>query len=225
MSIPDPHYETGYHAERHADLIENDEYFWARADVQARTYFSAEERRRRIFEYGCGVGQGMAGLPNAQGWDVSGEARSACRARGLKVHDDLATVPHAAWDIVFCRHALEHIEAPLAALQAMRDLVAPEGELYLVLPRERHARASLEPDLNQHLYCWNFRTINNLVARAGMRSYVNQYQCMLGWHALLPIRRLFGAEVYYRATRLGVVLRSNAELIVRARLVPEAHGA
>src|SRR4051812_8216755 len=110
--LKDQVYERGYHTERHKHLLADDEYFWARAEAQVQLYFAPEERSRRIFEYGCGIGQGIAKLPNASGWDVSGEAREACRSRGLTVFEKLDDVPRAQWDIVFCRHVLEHIEHP-----------------------------------------------------------------------------------------------------------------
>lgn len=216
MRFYDPYYDSGYHPTHHRALISNDEYFWARAEVQARFYFGASERGLRIFEYGCGIGQGIAALPNAVGWDISADARDACRRRNLPVFDDLADVARETWDIVFCRHVLEHLEHPLEALKRMRELLAPDGELYLVLPKEHHYSPRIAPDINQHLYCWNFRTINNLLFRAGMTPHLNAYRYMLGWHAFLPVRRILGKEVYFQLTRIGGLLRRNGELIVRA---------
>jgi SAM-dependent methyltransferase len=214
---PDPVYERGYHSERHKYLIEDDEYFWARAEASATLYFSAEERRARIFEYGCGIGQSIATLANAWGWDVSSEAREVCRRRKIPVYEDLDTVPRGVWDIVLCRHALEHMEDPLGALRVMRRLVTEGGELYLILPKERHSQAGFEPDLNQHLYCWNFRTINNLLHRAGFTPYLNSYNCVLGYRVLLPVRRWAGKTTYLVTARIVGRLARNAELIIRAR--------
>lgn len=214
----DPIYDTGYHTQRHAHLIGEDEYFWARAEASARLYFSSKERSRRIFEYGCGIGQGIASLPSASGWDVSSEAREICRRRNLAVYDDLSLVSRKAWDIVLCRHVLEHLENPLEHLKLMRELIADDGELLLVLPRERHYDSSFAPDLNQHLFCWNFRAINNLLQRAGLRPTINRYAYVLGYRVLLPVRRVLGADAYYYATLIVGYLKRNGELIVRARV-------
>ncbi len=218
MKEVDPYYDVGYHSARHAEIIVDDEYFWARAEVQARFYFTETERQRRVFEYGCGIGQGIAGLPNATGWDISSEARDVCRKRNLRIYDDLEHVPKGEWDIVFCRHVLEHLERPLDALKCMRELLASDGELYLVLPKEGHYMLPIAPDLDQHLHCWNFRALNNLLFRAGIVPYRNEYKYALGWRAFLPIRRLLGKEIYYQITKAGGVFRRNGELIVRARL-------
>jgi SAM-dependent methyltransferase len=217
MKSLDQYYESGYHGTHHAALIGDDEYFWARAEVQARFYFSPAERLKLIFEYGCGIGQGIAPLPNAWGWDVSGEALTVCRKRGLRIFEDLDEVPKGKWEIVVCRHVLEHLEQPLDALTCMRELLAPDGDLYLILPKELHFPSSMTPDINQHLFTWNFRTINNLLLRVGLKPYLNEYRYMLGWHAFLPARRIFGKEAYFQLTRLGGLLRRNGEVVVRAR--------
>src|SRR6185369_10074732 len=100
---------------------------WARSQASARLYFGPNDVGKRIFEFGCGIGQGIASLPNASGWDVSSEARNACRKRDIGVYDRLEDVPRKSWDIVFCRHALEHMEQPLAQLESMRELIAKDG--------------------------------------------------------------------------------------------------
>jgi len=217
VKTSDSYYQSNYHAIRHAELIARDDYFWARAEVQARFYFTPAEQSLRVFEYGCGIGQGIAALPNASGWDISKKALDECRRRGLRVFDDLNTVPRGAWDIVICRHVMEHVEEPLASLRSMRDLIAPDGELYLILPKESHGRSSLVPDMDQHLYSWTFRTLNNLVLRAGLVPYRNEYRYSLGWRFFLPVRKHLGPASYYYITTLGGIFRRNGELIVRAR--------
>ena len=214
----DPVYDRGYHAERHANLIADDEYFWARAKASAELYLTHSEQQKRVFEYGCGIGQGIAALPNAAGWDISAEARENCRRRKLQVFDSLELVPKRSWDIVLCRHVLEHLENPLEHLKIMRELAAESGMLLLVLPREKHYESPFEPDLNQHLYCWNFRTINNLLARSGWKPYANRCEYVLGYRALLPVKRIVGHAAYFQATRLIGRLKQNGELIVHAAL-------
>lgn len=215
-------YNQGYHAKRHKYLIEDEEYFWARAEASTRLYFTPEERQKRIFEYGCGIGQGIAMLPHAAGWDISAEALSACRKRGLKVYDRFESVPRKSWDIVFCRHVLEHVESPLLVLRALRELLVDDGgELYLILPKEKHYKSPLGPDLDQHLYCWNFRAINNLLNRAGFIPYRNYVKYVLGYRFFLPIRRALGANAYYLIVRLAGWLKRNGELVIRARLSSE----
>ena len=214
----DPIYDRRYHSQRHAQLISDDEYFWARSKASADLYFSRQEQAKRIFEYGCGIGQSIASLPHAAGWDVSTEAREICRRRNLNVYNDMDSVPQKAWDIVLCRHVLEHLESPLEHLRLMRELIADHGELFLILPRERHEESTFIPDLNQHLFCWNFRAINNLLLRAGLFPCMNRYEYVLGSRVLLQVRRTLGSTAYFHATRLAGYLKRNGELVVHARL-------
>jgi hypothetical protein len=101
----------------------------------------------------------------------------------------------------------------------MRELLARAGDLYLIVPKEYHYQPPLDRDVNQHLHCWNFRALNNLLFRASFAPYSNEYRYALGWKALLPLRKSLGPEVNYRLTRLGGLLRHNGELVVRARPV------
>ena len=210
------HYDGVYHAERHAHLINEDEYFLARAEVSPTFYFSRQERSAHIFDYGMGIGQEIAKLPNAAGWDFSPQARQVSRSRGLSVFDSLDVVPRQDWDFVLCRHVLEHIEEPLSALGIMRELLKVDGKLVLVLPMEHHQSVELAPDLNQHLYCWNFRTINNLLYRAGLRPISNTYRYILGYRVLLPLRRWLGTWAYRAGVRLTGRVTRNGELVIRA---------
>jgi hypothetical protein len=164
--IADPHYDRGYHGVHHRLLIEDDEYFWARAEA-VLSYFAPADREHRIFEFGCGIGQ--------------------------------------------------NIEEPLEALRTMRELLRPGGSLHLIVPKEGHWGSAFTGDINQHLYCWNFNTINNLLLRAGHEPYLNTYRYPFGWHALLPIRRWLGRLAYLTISRLGSVFRRNGELVVQAR--------
>jgi SAM-dependent methyltransferase len=222
--MAEDYYASGYHGRQHRHLLDEDEYFHARAEASARLYFNADERRKTIFEYGCGIGQGIAALPNAAGWDISPEARAACKRRGLRVFDDLESVEPKRWDIVFCRHVLEHVGDPIGALRAMRRLVADGGELYLILPREPHGSVDFKPDLARHLFSWNFRTANNLLDEAGFEPYVNQVRYVLGYRALLPLRRIAGPVVYLHAAKLVGRLLRNGELVLRARPKSRSEG-
>jgi SAM-dependent methyltransferase len=211
------HYDQGYHGEVHANLIGNEAYFKAVGEASKSLYLRSEERRLRVLDYGCGLGQLIDGLEHGAGFEVSEEARIHCLRRGLRVWGRLEEVPAGEWDLVIARHVLEHLESPLDALRGMQSLLAPGGTLILVLPREGHVAASLTPDVNQHLFCWNFRSVNNLLARAGYRPEVNEYRYVRGFGVLLPIHKLGWPRLYLHAVQLAGRLVGNAELYIRAR--------
>lgn len=209
-------YNKHYHERQHANLIADDKYFWARAEASADLYFSEKEKSLRVFEFGCGIGQGIAALPHSSGWDISSEARAIARKKGVNVYEELTDIPLAQWDIVFCRHVLEHVENPLSTLRFLRSLVAPGGSLLLVLPKERQYECPLTPDLNMHLFAWNFRSINNLLAVAGFVPVKNSEKYILGYRVLLPVRRVLGKFAYSQLVRMVGWLYRNGELIIWA---------
>lgn len=215
----DTYYERGYHKTHYKVLAGDPEYYQARAEL-ALNYWLPNERELRIFDYGCGLGQGMALLPNAEGWDVSSESREICRANRLRVYDAKDDIPRGAYDRVFCSHVLEHLERPLDDLRTIRELIAPGGQLLLVLPVEEHwiPKGGFQPDINQHLYCWTPQTICNLLFRSGYAPLSVKYEYPFGWHALLPLRRRFGAAAYHTAVKLGSwLIKRNGEMIIRAK--------
>lgn len=210
------HYEHGYHSTHQRPLFTDDDYFLARAEA-ALDYFSSEERSGRVFDYGCGLGASIALLPNAEGWDISPEARARARERGITVRETMQEVPHGVYDTVLCRHVLEHLEEPLASLHIMAELLRPSGSLILVLPVEDHwMPKDVRPDENQHLYCWTPRTIANLLWRAQLAPRTVEYRYPFGAHRLMPLRRALGARAYHAVRRAGSVLRRNGEMVVRA---------
>jgi SAM-dependent methyltransferase len=215
----DPHYDRGYHKTHYKALGSEPEYYQARAELSLN-YWLPEERDLKIFDYGCGLGHGMALLPNAVGWDVSADAREFCHSRKLRVYNSQAEIPRRAYDRVLCSHVLEHLERPLDDLRTMYELLAPGGQLVLVLPVEEHwvPKDHFQPDINQHLYCWTPQTICNLLFRAGYQPLSVKYAYPFGWHALLPVRRYIGVSAYHTAVKVGSQLfKRNGEMIVRAK--------
>jgi SAM-dependent methyltransferase len=212
------YYNQDYHNVVHSDHYASDEYFWARAAAAAKLNFRdiPDLSSCTVLEYGCGYGQNIACLPNAVGYDVSHIALDACRHRGIKVCESIAEIPREYFDVVLSRHCLEHLEHPLDNLVLLSKFLKPDGQLVLILPKENHYRPPLAPDVHQHLYCWNFRTVNNLLNRAGYRVLSNQYQSVLGYRALLPIYRQFGLRWYSFATRIIGRLWGVTELVVHA---------
>jgi SAM-dependent methyltransferase len=211
-------YDNNYHKNRHTSLLQDEEYFWARAQASYRLNLKHIPPEAKVLEFGCGIGQNIAFIPNASGFDISQEARKACKQRQIPVFDDLGDIPPAVFDIVLCRHALEHVPLPLETLQKIRKFLKPGGRPILILPKEKHyIPPSFHPDLNQHLYCWNFRAINNLLSLSGYLVESNFYQFVVGYRKLLPIKRLFGFNIYYFVTLLAGKIFRVGELVVHAR--------
>jgi SAM-dependent methyltransferase len=212
-------YDSGYHSKIHANLIGDDEYFWTRARASQRLYFShLDLAQTKILDFGGGIGQTTAGIPNAVVFDASQEAREMCRKRGFKVVDRVDAIEGNSFDVVVCRHVLEHVPYPAATLRDIYRVLSDNGHLILILPKEIHSMCGLSPDMvNYHLYCWNFQTLNNLLDFTGFRPVLHRQHYILGYRQLLPLNRLLGFEAYYWATfAVGWAWRMG-ELVVHAR--------
>ncbi len=215
---PEVKYEEEYHLRRHESLL-NDSYYQARAEVAMRKFFSGYNiANMHILDFGCGFGQNIYLLPNAVGYDISQFSLKHARRKGIKVTDDLDNLEDESFDLVFSSHVLEHHPYPKIMIQSMRSKLKKGKELYLVIPHERHGKASFELDLNQHLYNWNFQNINNLLLTSGFEILENRYLRGIGYDKLLPLHKI-SFELYYRATNLVSRFTGIKELMVRARKV------
>jgi len=212
------YYDHDYHRLRHPMLLSDEEYFWSRARASAELNLGPVSKEARILEYGCGLGQNIALVPGAVGYDPSTDAVRACAKRNIPVFDTVKDIPKSYYDVVLCRHVLEHVPSPLEALEVMRSVLRPSGLLILILPREKHRHpVSFDPDLNQHLYCWNFRTIDNLLALARYRVILNKVQYVVGYRRLLPLKRWLGYKAYYYGTLAAGRLCGVSELVIHAQ--------
>jgi SAM-dependent methyltransferase len=98
------------------------------------------KRGARVLDVGCGQGVALemfkeAGL-DAVGITLGPDA-ATCREKGLDaVEMDFSFLefPDAAFDLVWCRHAIEHSIFPLFTLTELHRVLRPGGVLYLEVP-------------------------------------------------------------------------------------------
>lgn len=95
----------------------------------------------RVLDVGCGQGLALQffreGGHHAIGITIGDEDLAACRAQGFEVHDmDQSYLDFAdgSFDLVWCRHALEHSVAPYFTLAGFHRVLAPGGTLYVEVP-------------------------------------------------------------------------------------------
>jgi len=93
-----------------------------------------------VLDVGCGQGVGLE-VFRAAGLDPLGVTLGpdveACRAKGLNVREmDLAFLDFedGRFDLVWCRHALEHSVFPFFTLAEMHRVLKPGGVLYVEVP-------------------------------------------------------------------------------------------
>ncbi len=119
-------------------------------------YISGElpsDRKSRILDIGCGLGQMLAalvklGYEEAEGIDVSDAAVSACRDAGLAARriDDIVDFcreqAEPSFDLVIMSHVLEHIEKAsiVGTLREIRTrLLRPGCPLLVMVPNAQSA--------------------------------------------------------------------------------------
>lgn len=212
------YYDRDYHSRRHASLIENSVLFNARASVEKWLYFRDFPAGAKILDFGCGIGQSIAMMPHACGWDMSRESREISRARGLAIYEDLGDIPADTFDVVFSRHTLEHVPDPPRYLADARRFARSSGCLRLVVPgRERMSVTTAVDTVNLHLYCWTPQTIVNLLHISGWAVDRVAYTPYGGYRKMLPVYRTFGATAYRMACQGAATLFRTFELTVTAR--------
>lgn len=106
------------------------------------------------------------------------------------------------FDVVFLCHSLEHLEKPFESLKLIRSKLKKEGKIIIILPIEKHKKVDFRLDRNQHLFCWNFRTINNLLIKTGFKIIKNEYfRGAVGYKKLLFLSKI-SPKVYDFFTNL-----------------------
>lgn len=215
VSAHEVNYEEWYHKERHSTHF-NDDYYNARAEIAVQKFFSGIDKNTRLLDFGCGLGQNIFKMPNAMGYDISSFGVEFCRRKGINATTNLDEVPNEAFDVVFTAHVLEHHPHPKTMIEDMYSKLKPGKTLILVIPFERHGKSGFELDLNQHIYSWNFRSINNLLLTSGFDVLENRYLRGAGYNKLLPLAKMnFG--LYRWATNTLSVLSGIKEIMVIAR--------
>jgi SAM-dependent methyltransferase len=123
----------------------------------------------KLLDFGSGLGQVSAALPDTVCFDYSSYALEELRKRGRIVLDRRQDIERGAFEYVLSSHSLEHSPTPFYDLQEFREYVRPAGRLILALPIEKNDRPTLRPDWDQHLQTWTFQTITNLLLVTGWK--------------------------------------------------------
>jgi SAM-dependent methyltransferase len=184
-------YEKEYHEKVHNYLYKDEEYYWARARLSFKRYFSRIRniQNLKVLEFGAGLGQNIILLKNKVAFDMSKFALDYCKKRGIPTISNEKKIPND-FDIIFSCHCLEHLDLPLENLKFLRTKLKTNGVLILVIPKLPHRKAPFGPDKHYELHSWNFRTINNLLHRAGYKVVLNRYLYGTMYHKLLFLNKI-----------------------------------
>ena len=161
-------------------------WYRARRDILADylTRYAALPAGARILEIGCGTGHNLpmlARFGSVEAIEIDPAARDIASARlGRPVGDaplpELPGIERGAYDLIAVLDVVEHIEADVAALAAMRDCLKPGGKILIAVPAHQWLW-SAHDTVNHHHRRYSKRTLSDAIAAAGLRprklTYLN----------------------------------------------------
>ena len=152
----------------------------ARASVPAN---GRSNESLKILDVGCGTGANLEMLSEfgeAEGVDVSIEALTFCRARGL-VNVKQGEAEHLPYedeefDLVTGLDVVEHLDDDLAGLKEMHRVLLPDGRALLFVPAFMFLWG-VQDDISNHRRRYTMAELRSVVAKAGFAieraTYVN----------------------------------------------------
>jgi SAM-dependent methyltransferase len=175
----------------------------------------------KVLDFGSGVGQVSAALPNSVCFDFNPFAIGELRKRNRLIIESQQDIPSSAFDFVLSSHSLEHSPTPYRDLEEFRQYLQPGGRLVLVLPIEIELECALTPDWNQHLHAWTFQTITNLLLVTGWTPL--SQRIIYGPYLLRTLGKRLPAELTVRlAHRFGRIRRAGASMLTIAKISEQA---
>ena len=155
-----------------------------------------KDRRPRILDVGCGTGGNLLLLSkygDAEGVDVSPDAVSFCRERGLQqVKQGTAEqLPYgdATFDLVTALDVVEHLDDDLAGLKEMRRVLRPGGRVLIFVPTFMFLWG-LQDDVSNHRRRYRLSELRGVLERAGFDVERTTYANITFFLPILVMRKL-----------------------------------
>lgn len=187
-------------------MAEHDSTHWwyrARRDILSDflTREAALPQHARILEIGCGTGHNLpmlAQFGTVDALEIDPAARDVAGKRlGKPVGDAplpaLPGVPARHYDLIAVLDVVEHIEDDVAALQAMRERLAPGGKILITVPAHQWMWSAHDV-VNHHHRRYSKDSLQKVIAAAGLRSQ------KLGYFNSLLFPLAAGARIVGRIT-------------------------
>jgi SAM-dependent methyltransferase len=144
---------------------------------------TVSDSQPEILDVGCGTGANLEMLSrfgNAQGIDVSHEALSFCRERGLKnvTWGEAERIPFEdkTFDLVTAFDVVEHLDDDVGGLKEIHRVLRPGGRALLFVPAFMFLWG-VQDDVSHHRRRYTLLALRKAVEEAGFRversSYAN----------------------------------------------------
>ena len=155
-----------------------------------------KDRRARILDVGCGTGANLIMLSkygDAEGVDISRDAVSFCRERGLdKVKLGAAEeLPsdEGTFDLVTALDVVEHMDDDVACLLEMRRVLRPGGRVLLFVPTFMFLWG-VQDDVSHHRRRYRLPELHRVLEQAGFEVERSTYANITFFAPILLIRQL-----------------------------------
>jgi len=126
----------------------------------------------RILDVGCGTGANLEMLAkygDAEGVDVSDEALTFCKQKGLEVHKGLAEelpFEDGSFDVVTGLDVIEHLDDDIAGLEEMYRVLRPGGRALIFVPAFMWLWG-VQDDISHHRIRYTRKQIVDRLEKAG----------------------------------------------------------
>ena len=162
--------------------------------------------RPRILDVGCGTGANLELLGqfgDAEGVDVSDEALSFCRARGLgsvrKCAAESLPFEDESFDLVTGLDVVEHLDDDLAGLGEMHRVLRPGGRIMVFVPAFMFLWG-VQDEVSNHRRRYTLPELRRRVAEAGLIVERATYANIVLFAPILAGRLLMKATGYRPAS-------------------------
>jgi SAM-dependent methyltransferase len=213
------HYAETYHSEHYGYILNDDLNYRLLSLFWRYVLFERQglDPTRKVLDFGCGLGQISAALPDCFCYDFSPFAISALKKYKRKLFERREEIPNRTFDYLLSSHSLEHSTSPYQDLQEFRRHLRENGRLILVLPIETSLEPNLKPDWNQHLHAWTFQTLTNLLLLTGWTPL--SQSIVYGPSFLRTLGRRIPTSMAVRAAhRIGRLRRWSPSMLTIAKL-------
>jgi SAM-dependent methyltransferase len=195
------YHEDDYQKKRHPEFLNSPELSDAWSAFVYIEYFNGIIDKD-ILEFGGAMGYNLIQLSKfnqVMMIEPSPIGRKTASSLGIKSYTNIEemkkTEGNHLFDIILCRHVLEHVHDPLTILKDIKSLLKSDGFLILVLPYEKQLKPVKE-EIDFHLFCWTPRIAINLLNVAGFNNTTWKYNYFTGKRLFYPIYKNIGAKIY-----------------------------
>jgi len=214
-------YDMNYHENKFGTWIKNKKLYKIKGEYSKRNYFNFGFREEdAVLEFGCGIGQNIAWIKNAYGYEKNKELYPLLKSKGIKMFDEINDIPNNFFDKIILCMVLEHLPDPIKTINFLKKKLKQNGLLIIVLPALNYSlkkRGSLNTSIDGHLFGWTFYEINYLLNYCGFINLINKKVYRKG---IDRFWKLYRYGLYFHAiTFLGKILNEFDIVIISRKKI------